>query len=298
MKSICLPSYAKINLGLSILGKRADGYHEIETILQQIAIKDEIVLEQSNNPEINLTCNDSGIPTNDSNLCIKAAQKFKQFTGITQGLKIKLHKTIPVGAGLGGGSSNAAVVLLGLNKLWNTELNPDQLEKMASDLGSDVPFFIKGGTAFAYGRGELLLAICQNSNQLKILVIFPGIHISTKWAYDNLNLSLTNMKKNINLSSFEKQVIDDLGFFHSLKNDFEEIVFSKYSILGKIKHHLYKNNAIYAGLSGSGSAVYGVFFENSDVLQAQKKVVSEFKTFITQFENWGYEQVNKNFKLK
>jgi len=292
MTSIFLPSFAKINLGLSILHKRDDGYHALQTILQQINLKDEIQVSLSDSGEISVTCSKAEIPTNETNLCYRAAALFKKQTGIESGIHINLTKNIPWGAGLGGGSSNAAVTLLALNKLFNTNFKIDKLQELAAQLGSDIPFFIKGGTAFAYGRGEKLKPIKNECKYKHILIIFPNVQISTKWAYSNLNLNLTNKEKSITLSSFKERGAVNLDIFEALKNDFEDVVFLKYPLLGEIKMQLHEVGAVFASLSGSGSALFGVFKTNSDVLEAQSLFEKKFKTFITGFENWGYHQVN------
>lgn len=292
MTSISLPSFAKINLGLSILNKRIDGFHELETILQQINIKDELQISLSDSGKVSLTCNQTGIPTDESNLCCRATRLFKKYARIQVGVNIKLTKNIPWGAGLGGGSSNAAVTLLALNKLYKTNFSVDNLKEMAAQLGSDIPFFIEGGTAFAYGRGEKLKTINNNCKYNHVLIVFPNVQISTKWAYTNLNLDLTNKEKSVILSGFKDRGAVNLDIFEALKNDFEDVVFLKYPLLGEIKTQLQESNAVIASLSGSGSALFGVFKTNSDVVKAHSLFEKKFKTFTTGFENWGYHQVN------
>lgn len=292
MTSISLPSFAKINLGLSILHKRNDGFHELETILQQINLKDEIQISLSDSGGVSLTCNQTSIPTGKSNLCCRAVSLFKKYTGIQFGVDIKLIKNIPWGAGLGGGSSNAAVTLLALNKLCETNFKIDKLKEMSAQLGSDIPFFIEGGTAFAYGRGEKLKIAINNCKYNHVLIVFPNVQISTKWAYTNLNLNLTNKEKSGILSSFKDRGAVNLDIFEALKNDFEDVVFLKYPVLGEIKTQLQESNAVLASLSGSGSALFGVFKTNSDVLEAHSLFEKKFRTFVTGFENWGYHQVN------
>ncbi len=292
MTSIALPSFAKINLGLSILHKRDDGFHELETILQQINLKDEIQISLAGSGEISLICSQPGIPTDESNLCCQAARLFQKQAKIRSGINIKLTKNIPWGAGLGGGSSNAAVTLLALNKLCETNFNVEILKEMSAQLGSDIPFFIEGGTKFAFGRGEKLKTLNNNCKYNHILIVIPNVKISTKWAYSNLNLDLTNKEKNVTLSSFKDRGAVNLDIFEALKNDFEDVIFLKYPLLGEIKTQLLERKAVFTSLSGSGSALFGVFKTNSDVLEAQSLFEKKFRTFVTGFENWGYYQVN------
>lgn len=291
MKGLRLQSYAKINLGLNILGKREDGFHEIETIFQQIDLKDEIEFKTKEEPVIEFFCDSLEIPTGNDNLCVHAAKLLKETMGVQKGVEIVLKKTIPIGAGLGGGSSNGAVVLLGLNKLWNLKLKPKQLQNLACQLGSDVPFFIQGGTALACGRGEILRTL-NFKNDFTILIVFPGFQISTKSIYRQMNLNLTIKKKSIKLRYFEGQDLKDVGICNLLKNDLEKIVFKKYPILAAIKEQLYSKNAIYASMSGSGSALFGIFREKSEALEVKKLYINHYPIFITQPIKWGYTQLN------
>jgi len=290
MKSLSLPSFAKINLGLYITGKREDGYHEIETLLQQVSIKDVIELKTTDTPEISLTCDTASIPSDASNLCVRAAELLRKSISIKQGVDISLRKAIPSGAGLGGGSSNAAVVLLGLNHLWNLGLTAEQLCHLGVKLGADVPFFIEGGTAIAEGIGERLTSIDVEFGP-HIVVIFPELTISTKWAYGQVNLDLTKKEKKLTLKSFKNRNFNKVQFFRSLKNEFEAVVFEKYPQLAAIKGRMYDGGASFASMSGSGSAMFSIFDRYEQALET-KDAFENYRTFLAQPVRWGYDQVN------
>ncbi len=291
MRSLRLPSYAKINLGLNILGKRDDGFHELQTVLQQIDLHDEIALRLSAKPGIRFSCDTPSLPVDDSNLCVRAFRLLEARHLVKSGVEIELSKRIPAGAGLGGGSGNAAVVLLGLNSLWDLGLSVNQLEEMAAELGSDVPFFIQGGTAFATGRGEQLESVALPVQPGAVLVVFAGIHVSTAWAYRNLNSDLTMSKKDLTLTSFKDKIINDVEFFRLLRNDFEAHVFAEHAVLGEIKRLLCINGALFASLSGSGSAVFGLFDCESDATRVESLFPGHYRTFVSAFIKWGYAQL-------
>ncbi|MBI4811284.1 MAG: 4-(cytidine 5'-diphospho)-2-C-methyl-D-erythritol kinase [Ignavibacteriales bacterium] len=181
-----LKAYAKINLGLRILRKRDDGYHDIDTVFHRVDLYDEIYLEPSST--IKVFSNESNLPTDEGNLCIRAAQLLREYSGIEKGVNISLTKNIPIGAGLGGGSSDAAATLIGLTKFWEVDVSQIDLYKLALQLGSDVPYFLKFGTAHATGRGEILDYFDINIPHW-IVIVYPNIHISTAWAYQEIHNS-------------------------------------------------------------------------------------------------------------
>ncbi|NIR50371.1 4-(cytidine 5'-diphospho)-2-C-methyl-D-erythritol kinase [candidate division KSB1 bacterium] len=287
MNSVLLPSYAKINLCLFVKGKRSDGYHEIETLIQQVNLKDDIELTIRDEPGIELSCDHPDVPRGEENLCVRAATHFMQATNIQRGIRIKLHKVIPMGAGLGGGSSNAAVVLMGLSKLWQENLEPHQLLDLASQLGSDVPFFIEGGLAVARGRGERLY-FCEQILDKPVLLVYPRINISTAWAYNELNLGLTMNEKNIKLGHFKVKEFNNVDFYQEFKNDFEKVVFEKFPLLQKIKEQISEKNSLFSGLSGSGSTLFGIFRERHEALEAKRFFEKKYLTFVTDPLKWGY----------
>jgi 4-diphosphocytidyl-2-C-methyl-D-erythritol kinase len=254
-----LRAYAKINIGLRILEKRADGYHSIETIFYQINLYDGLTLDPSN--EIVLTSNSANVPLDSSNLCIRAALLLKTHTGYEGGVKVRLTKGIPLGAGLGGGSSDAAAMLVGLNRLWKTGLTHSTLESLAGTLGSDVPFFIQGGTAVGTSRGELLEKIDLNIPYW-IVTVTPPIHVSTAWAYANIKI-----RPDQELTRLREVVESSLGvpttMSRNIRNDFEELVERNHPEIRTLRERLMKDGAVFAQLSGSGSSVYGFFHDES-----------------------------------
>lgn len=260
-------SYAKINIGLEVVGKRPDGFHNIETIFQQIDLCDEMEFSKSN--EICIQTNSPHCPDGPTNLAYKAAVALCDFVDQRFGANIYIDKQIPVSAGLGGGSSNAATTLVALNKVYGLELGDSELEEIALKLGSDVPFFVRGGTALGQGRGEILEPIVITKHYYGVIVV-PSYGISTKWAYENSNFSLTKRNKKSNFGTFFLNSADYESWRSVLKNDLEPAVFSAYPELRKIKDQFYTQGAFYAQMSGSGSSLYGLFWNKNDAVNAQK----------------------------
>lgn len=255
-------AYAKINLGLHILRKREDGYHDIETVFHRVNLYDEITLEPSST--ISLSCNDPGIPLDDRNLCVRAAQILQQACGTKLGARISLNKRIPAGAGLGGGSSDAAATLGGLLRLWNEHVDEHALREVAIQLGSDVPYFLNDGTAYATGRGEVLHYFTLDVPYW-IVLVYPHLHISTAWAYENATVrgsQLTGRTRpdRIRIKEALVENILDLRLLSAhLENDFEAPVFQAHPLVKEVREKLYGSGAGFAQMSGSGSAVYGLF---------------------------------------
>lgn len=258
MDRVIQRAYAKINIGLNVISKRDDGYHNIETVFQQIDLFDQIVLKRTPGLNIIIRCEDRRVPTNRANLCYKAVELFQERTGIKQGVEIEIHKRIPIGAGLGGGSSNAAATLEGLAQLWQFPISLDELQQIGLRLGADVPFFLRGGTALASGIGEKITPVVLPF-KFYCLLIYPNIEISTTWVYKNFTFILTKTKKCIKLSNIFSQQIEMGDLKRMITNDLEEVVFEQYPLLSKIKQLLYNKGAFFASMSGSGSTIYGLF---------------------------------------
>jgi 4-diphosphocytidyl-2-C-methyl-D-erythritol kinase len=256
LRAIMYKAYAKINLGLRIVGKRIDGFHDLETIFHRINLFDEILLNPTQK-DIFLSCSNSTIPADKNNLCWKAVHLLQNELGTSLGAEIVLKKNIPVGAGLGGGSSDAATVLRELPKLWGTEISNEDLHRLALQLGSDVPYFLLNSTAYAEGRGEKLTPIDFRLPSW-IVLVNPNIHVSTPWAYNQLS-TYRGDSFPIRDRMWNQIGQDSTDFSLILQNDFEEIVIKKHSAIGKIKNHLLENGAQYAVMSGSGSSVFGLF---------------------------------------
>ena len=252
----------KINIGLQILDKRPDGYHNLETVFYPVPLKD--ALEIIRNPEVDesrdAVFTQSGLPIAGDpagNLCMKAWQLLKKdFPGLPP-VKMHLHKTIPMGAGLGGGSSDGAHALLLLNRLFNLQLSREQLINYALLLGSDCPFFILNEPCFAGGRGEVMDPVAVNLKGYHLLLINPGIHISTAWAFQQLHQSGGwNGKSNHLASAIHEPVA---AWPQLIRNDFEHLVLEAHPELCALRAQLYETGAVYAAMSGSGSTFFGIY---------------------------------------
>ena len=242
----------KINLGLSILAKRADGYHELETVFYPIAVSDALEIL----PAANLTMTQSGIAVPGDpaqNLCLKAYHLLKKDFPTLPAVQMHLHKYIPMGAGLGGGSSDGTAALIILNQQFSLGLNDQQLIDYASQLGSDCPFFVHNKACHATGRGEILTPIHLDLSNYQFLLVHPGVHIATAWAFQQLN---PHTKSESIQAIIEKPITDWKNY---LINDFEAPVFKAEPTLSAIKDQLYQLGAIYASMSGSGSSLFGIF---------------------------------------
>ena len=256
MKKIKLKAPAKINLALKIKNKRPDGYHNLISILQTISLFDKIKLKKSK--KLKCCCNNKIIPTNNQNLAVKAAIAFFEHCKIKQNVEIKIFKKIPIQAGLGGGSSNAATVLIGLNKMFKTKLSKQELCKIAAKIGADVPFFIFGKTALVSGVGEIVEQL-QPINLKNILIIKPKkLNIETKLSFLKYDLSKTQQNNDINslIEKFKKQEPFS-SYCNSLFNSFESTAANNQ--IDEIKTKLKSAGAICALMTGSGSSVFAVF---------------------------------------
>ncbi len=267
---ISLKAPAKINLFLEILGKRDDGYHEIETVMQEIDLVDNLQFEEIQEG-VKLKCNDKNIPSDENNLVCKAANLILNECGIKKGVLISLEKNIPVGAGLGGGSSDAAATLKALNLLWKIGLNDAELMEFAAKLGSDIPFFIKGKTALCSGRGEKITPI-EVKSEMNYLVIFPQVNINTTTIYRNLKIDLT--KKIIDVSFFldalKHRKLADISKL--LYNRLEEVIFATYPDLLDVKSALDHFDFCGLSVSGSGSAFFGLCKDKQQAEAIKSKI--------------------------
>jgi 4-diphosphocytidyl-2-C-methyl-D-erythritol kinase len=271
-------AYAKINLGLQIIGKREDGYHDIETVLHPVNLFDTIELEACGH-EITIESSDPNLPVDESNLCWKAAAALRKETNVTSGVKIRLDKRIPAGAGLGGGSSDAALVLRELPKIWNLKITEARLREIAISLGSDVPYFLRSGTALARGRGDVL-EYFNLSLPSWIIIVYPNIHISSKWAYGHF---APKQQEHVDLKTLLVESIDRPSFWvDKLKNDFEELVFRTHEAVRRTKEALYAGGADFALMTGSGSAVFGLFQDEQSARNFVKATSGNLPVFLTE----------------
>jgi len=259
--SFTLHSNAKVNLCLRITGRLDNGYHTLSSLFQEIDLHDRLTFNPSN--EFKLSCSNTDIPCDHRNLCSVAYRLMKTRAPDTGHWHIHIDKVIPVGAGLGGGSSNAATVMKFLNNAWQLKLSKNDMLDIAGQIGADVPFYIDGGTQLAEGTGNILTPVSL-PQQFVLLLIFSPIHISTSWAYRQFNL--TNRKSGYKFHDlFESGRIQ----WKLFENQFESVVFPAYPEIGNLKTRLYKTGALYAGLSGSGSTVFGIFANRRDAEHAQ-----------------------------
>jgi 4-diphosphocytidyl-2-C-methyl-D-erythritol kinase len=291
MNAFTLPAFAKINWQLKIIGKRDDGFHDIFTVFQTISLHDNLTFSESET--LQLTCNDSNIPTDNSNLILKAAEILQKKFAIKQGAKIHLEKIIPSPGGLGGGSSDCAIALLGLVKLWNIEVENSELAKIGGDLGSDVPFFFHGGTAIGSGRGNDISPI-EDVEEKFIVLVTPNVDVSTAEAYQRVKssrLTKARSKRILELCRDEAKKLKDKQFV--LYNDFACSVFELYPEVSRVKNTLLSTGAKTVLLSGSGASVFAVYSD----LQTQENAVK----YISNELDWkifAVETISSNHYLK
>jgi 4-diphosphocytidyl-2-C-methyl-D-erythritol kinase len=262
---LAIPSFAKINWTLEILGKRPDGYHELRTLLQTIDLADRLVYTRQEEG-IETICGHIDVPNDETNLAYRAAVALRDFTGIKTGVRVTIEKRIPVAGGLGGGSSNAAMTLLALQKLWNVQLKPSELYKLGSKLGSDVPFFFSGGTCLAVGRGNEVYPLEDLAADF-LLLVNPGIRVETAEVYAKLPPELTNQapadKMPLSLEAAQASLLRESGrsapIWARLHNDLEGPVLARHPLLGEIKERLKQSGARGILMSGSGSTIFAIF---------------------------------------
>lgn len=265
--ALTLPAFAKINWTLRVLGRRPDGYHELCTIFQTVSLQDSLSFDERAGGELRLTCDAPDIPSDESNLILRAAQALKNHYGVERGAQIHLVKRIPAAGGLGGGSSDAAIALLGLAHLWQIKAKREELASIGAKLGADVPFFLTGGTALGTGLGTEVSPLAEADAE-HILIVAPAVKVSTAEAYKALNApALTKQLGDIilSISCVDAPFQDSLP--EALHNDFEPVVFRLYPEIERVKKALQAQGARGALLAGSGSSVFGIF-ENREAQQS------------------------------
>jgi 4-diphosphocytidyl-2-C-methyl-D-erythritol kinase len=272
-----LEAFSKLNLGLRILRKRDDGYHELRTVFQTISLADRIGVAYT--PASRTVITIDGTPDIPDNLVEKAARLVLHEAGITAEVHFDLKKRIPAGAGLGGGSTDAAAVLLALPVLAGCVIPEPRLFELAAELGSDVPFFLHGGTALGIGRGEELYPL-PDLAQKNLLLVAPSVHSSTAEAYRDLSATLTSNSLQNKLFSFQQQVWR--GSKQDTANDFEEVVFARHPELRQLKDRLQLAGAKPAAMTGSGSALFAIFEDPGALAQARESLHGE-STFALSF---------------
>ncbi len=272
-------SFAKINLALYITNKLPNGYHSIETIFAPIAWHDRLTFSPA--PTIELTCSHASLPTDSTNLCFKAAKLLQETYHVQNGIRIHLEKSIPFGAGLGGGSSDAATVLAYLNRYWKLNLPLAELATLALRLGADVPYFLSmKSLAFAEGIGEKLTDL-NGTFPYSLVVVFPNEVVSTAWAYQQLKLTFPRVAPNCREGLKNLIETGDKKFLTVFENDFEPFVESAFPIIKSLKETLMEHGAMKAMMSGSGSAVFGIFENEADAQAACNFFSTQFPTSYT-----------------
>jgi len=269
--SVRVCAYAKINLHLKVLFPRPDGYHEIRTVFQTIGLADEIFLRRRPGDAVTLACDDPTLPVDETNLCLRAVRRLQERWPAVGGLEIRLHKRIPAQAGLGGGSADAAAVLAGVGHLWATEIPCGELAEIAALLGADVAFFLHGGTAAGFGRGEEMILL-PDLPPRPVLVVCPAQPVSTSWAYSRLNFMLTKEGYNTKIPPSFRGLSSAEVFLDDGENDFESVVFPEFPGLKTIRNALLEVGASRAMLSGSGSAIFGLFTDDDHCQQAEHQL--------------------------
>ena len=258
MKSISMKAYAKINLGLDVIGKLENGYHEVRMIMQSVDLYDKITVTRNDSGKITIKTNLSFLPTGPDNLVYKAADLLRQEFGIKDGIYIDLYKFIPVAAGMAGGSTDGAAVLKAVNQLFDLKLTDEELMERGAKLGADIPYCIMGGTALAEGIGEKLTKL-PDCPRCYVVIAKPGISVSTRFVYENLVLDENTNHPDTDgmINCIENNDID--GVAARLCNVLESVTEKEYPIIADIKKDMLSHGAINALMSGSGPTVFGIF---------------------------------------
>lgn len=270
---ISLKALAKINLGLDVVRRREDGYHEVRMIMQTIQLYDRLDIKRTQEPGIQIQTNLSFLPVNENNLIYKAAKLLMDEFSITDGVSVKLDKRIPVAAGMAGGSTDAAAMLIGVNRLFSLGLTKRQLMERGVQIGADVPYCIMRGTALAEGIGEALSPL-PPMVKCTVLIAKPSISVSTKFVYQNLKLDDTTIHPDID------RLIDDIKAknLHDIAahmgNVLETVTIPNYPVIDEIKKHMLSNGAVGAMMSGSGPTVFGLFDDEDTAKKAYKAMRS------------------------
>lgn len=290
-----LQAFAKINLGLDVLGKREDGYHEVRMIMQTIRMYDQLDMRKSVEPGIHLTTNKKYIPVDENNLVWRAAKLMMDTCGIMEGVSIHLHKVIPVAAGMAGGSSDAAATLVGMNRLFHCGLSKEKLMELGVQIGADVPYCVLRGTALAEGIGEKL-TVLPPMPDCWILIGKPGISVSTKYVYTTLDLNTDTVHPDIDGM---KKALEDgnlYGITERMGNVLQDVTIPAYPEVERIKEQMKALGAVNAMMSGSGPTVFGIFDNEEKAQKACRKLRESGscqQVFLTvPFNNYGGKTID------
>lgn len=277
MNCIELKSRAKINLSIDVLGKRKDGYHLVEMIMQTIDLYDVIKIRELSSDDIIIKSNSKDIPLDETNIVYKAINLLRDKFNINKGIEVFLQKNIPIAAGMAGGSSNAAAILVGLNKLWSLNLSELDLQELGLNLGADVPFCISGKTALAKGIGEELTFVKGLPKDISILICKPEIFVSTKDVYEGLDLNNIQIRPNNEklLEYLKEEDVSSLA--ENMVNVLEGVTSNSYIEIKDIENTMMENGALGSMMSGSGPTVFGLYKNREDALSCKKNLLRKYK---------------------
>ena len=261
---------AKLNIRLKVTGRRPDGYHELVSIMVPVSLFDHLELERTRRGRIRLTCQGLSVPDNEENLVYRVARAFFSRTGLEPGLSVRLTKNIPVAAGLGGGSSDAACTLKALNDMWSDPLTSEELAALSVSLGADIPFFLKNRPCVVRGIGEILEPI-EKWPGFWYVIVTPPVKVSTAWVYANLKLKLTTGEYDYIIAQLASESFD---IAEILENDLETVTASNFPVINTIKKSLMDGGAKGALMSGSGPSVFGIFESKDQALSAKRRLIS------------------------
>ncbi len=287
MDSIKLKALAKINLGLDVIGKREDGYHEVRMIMQTIHLYDQLEIKKVDGPGISMDANLDFLPLNENNLIVKAAKLMQETYSMKEGVHVSLKKYIPVSAGMAGGSTDAAAVLYGMNELFGLGAKRQQLMELGVKIGADVPYCLMRGTALAEGIGEKLKSL-PPVPKCPVLIAKPGINVSTKFVYENLRLDRHTVHPNIDALLDAIRAKDLHALSHNMGNILETVTIHQYPVIEEIKEHMKAHGAINAMMSGSGPTVFGLFEDEKGAqkaYEAMKKARLAKQVYLTSIYN-------------
>ncbi len=282
MKELRLNAYAKINLTLDVLGDRPDGYHDIETVLHTVELHDSITLREEGEG-IAIRCASPDVPADTQNIVYRAAQLLKETFQIPRGVEVELTKCIPIASGLGGGSSDAAVTLLGLAQMWKLRLTDRQLMDLASKIGSDVPFFLAGGAALAMGRGERIRLLPPLPTTWVVLAR-PAIPVSTEWAYKTLDHAAVRKRPDTTAVVRALEAEDPATVGRLLCNVFEDVIVARYPIVGRVRDRMRELRALGVSLSGTGPVLFALVANEAAAREAGAALSASFpdlEVFVT-----------------
>lgn len=271
MNGLKIKAMSKINLGLDVLRRREDGYHEVRMVMQTLKLCDELTIIRREDDSINISCNIDGLECDENNLIFKAAKKVMEHAGVYSGLDIHLEKRIPIAAGMAGGSTDAAATLVGVNKLLNLGLTIEELKIIGVTIGADVPYCIEGGTQLSEGIGEILTKL-KPAPQCFVLIAKPHIGVSTKYVYENLHVDKIVIHPDIDgmLDGIERSDIFDIA--DNMENILENVTENKYPVIKMLKDMMLEEGALNSLMSGSGPTVFGLFQSEEMANRALEKV--------------------------